>query len=275
MSLNPGGTNYNWNYSNPNKPDYSTQLVGTVVSIQEVQKRNFSPNGQPGSPAFWPDGNPVWNIRIALATEDGGIRTFTFQPAGKEARAGLKRSVHMDLFRLAGGRNMTDLIGKTICIQTQEGTYGRGNPRPWEVFEVEAGPFLPNGDVPEELKVPQVLANTAAAGGQVTPPQVVQPPQQQYQPVAQQYQQPAYVQPAQPAPQVQPQQQYQPMQQPTYQPVPQPVQQAPQGMDPAIMQAMQAAASIGAKVTEVIPPQQADPVGAGQAYEEYEEGMPF
>ena len=34
MALNPGGaSNYSWNYSKPDKPGYSTQLVGTVVAI--------------------------------------------------------------------------------------------------------------------------------------------------------------------------------------------------------------------------------------------------
>ena len=80
MSLNPGGVNsYGWNYSKPDKPGYSTQLVGTVLAIQEVQKMGYTTTGQPGAPQFWPDGNPMMNIRLALATETGELKTFTFQ----------------------------------------------------------------------------------------------------------------------------------------------------------------------------------------------------
>ena len=100
MSLNPGGTNYGWNYSKPDKPGYSTQLIGTVLAIQEVQKMGYTMTGQPGQPQFWPDGNPMMNIRIVLCTQDGELKTFTFQPAGKAARMGQKKSVHMDLFHL-------------------------------------------------------------------------------------------------------------------------------------------------------------------------------
>ena len=267
MAINPGGAaNYSWNYAKPDKPGYSTQLVGTVLAIQEVQKRNYSPNGQPGSPAFWPDGNPMMNIRMALATQDGEIKAFTFQPAGKQARMGQKKSVHMDLFHLTGDTDMMNLIGKTICISTQEGHYGQGNPRPWAVQLVDAGPFQPAMQLPDEFKVPQLLANSAASGGQVNAPQ----PQYQQQPMQQQYQQPAYQQQQyqpQPAQQQHFAQAYQPQQ---YQPM---QQQYPQGMDPQIAQAMVSQA-FGAPVTaEVMPTQQpTDPVGNGYIYDE---DMPF
>lgn len=275
MAINPGGAaNYSWNYAKPDKPGYSTQLVGTVLAIQEVQKRNYSPNGQPGSPAFWPDGNPMMNIRMALATQDGEIKAFTFQPAGKQARMGQKRSVHMDLFHLTGDTDMMNLIGKTICISTQEGHYGQGNPRPWNVQLVDAGPFQPAMQLPDEFKVPQLLANSAASGGQVNAPQpqYQQPPMQQpayQQPPMQQYQQPAYQQPQQY--QSQPVYQQPQMQQQYQQPQP----QYSQGMDPQIAQAMVSQA-FGAPVTaEVMPTQQhADPVGAGNVYED-DPSIPF
>ena len=269
MSINPGGaSNYGWNYSKPDKPGYSTQLVGTVLAIQEVQKMGFTMNGQPGAPEFWPDGNPKMNIRLALATEQGEIKTFTFQPAGKMARMGQKKSVHMDLFHLTGDTDMMNLVGRTICIQTQEGYYGQGNPRPWFVSLVEAGPFKPSMPIPDEFKVPQVLANSAVSGGQVNAPQRQQQ-YQQYQPAPQpQYQQPK--QQYQPAPQPQ----YQPAPQPQYQPqYQQPVYQ--QAMDPAIAQAM-AAQTFGGPVTvETIKQEQpADPVGSGYVYDD-DETMPF
>lgn len=265
MSLNPIAANHNWNYSNPNKPDYSTQLVGTVVAIQEVQKMGFTMNGQPGAPEFWPDGNPKMNIRLALATATGDLKTFVFQPAGKSAREGKKKSVHMDLFHLTGDTDMMNLVGKTICIQTQEGHYGQGNPRPWFVSLVEDGPFKLNTPLPAELKAPQVLANSAANGGQLNNNPPMQQPQQQYGYQPQQYQ-----------PQQQQQygyqpQQYQPQQQwgPNY-PTVQAQQYPP--MNQGIASAMQQ--------HDVQPQQQmmqSDPVGAGQTYgpDVYDEDMPF
>lgn len=270
MALNPGGTNYGWNYSKPDKPGYSTQLVGTVLAIQEVQKMGFTTSGQPGAPQFWPDGNPMMNIRLALATEQGEIKTFVFQPAGKQARMGQKKSVHMDLFHLTGDTDMMNLIGKTICITTQDGRYGQGNPRPWYVQLVDAGPFKPATPLPPEFKLPQVLANSAVSGGQVQAPQ----PQQQ---PAYYQQQPAQYQPQQYQPMPQQPMQYQPpqvIQQPQqYQPMPQPAPQYPQGMDPQIAQAMASQAFGGPVTIETVPPEKpADPVGSGYVYDEE---MPF
>lgn len=274
MSLNPGGmTNYGWNYSKPDKPGYSTQLIGTVLAIQEVQKMGYTTTGQPGAPQFWPDGNPMMNIRLALATEQGELKTFVFQPAGKQARMGKKKSVHMDLFHLTGDTDMMNLIGKTICISTQEGRYGQGNPRPWFVQLVEAGPFQLATQLPPEFKLPQVLANNAVSGGQV------QAPQQQYrqQPVYQQ--QPAYQQPQYQQQSYVPQQQYQQPQQgmaPVYQQVQQqPAQQYPQGMDPQIAQAMASQAFGGQVTVEQMPPRQpADSVGSGYVYDD-DPDVPF
>lgn len=271
MALNPGGTsNYGWNYSKPDKPGYSTQLVGTVLAIQEVQKMGFTTSGQPGAPQFWPDGNPMMNIRLALATEQGEIKTFVFQPAGKQARQGLKKSVHMDLFHLTGDTDMMNLIGKTICISTQEGRYGQGNPRPWFVQLIDAGPFKPATPLPPEFKLPQVLANSAVSGGQVNAPQQPQQP-------AYYQQQPAQYQPQQYQPMPQQPMQYQPpqaIQQPQqYQPMPQPAPQYPQGMDPQIAQAMASQAFGGPVAVETVPPEKpADPVGSGYVYDDE---MPF
>lgn len=264
MALNPGGTNYGWNYSKPDKPGYSTQLVGTVLAIQEIQKMGYTTTGQPGAPQFWPDGNPMMNLRLALATEQGEIKTFVFQPAGKQARMGQKKSVHMDLFHLTGDTDMMNLIGKTICISTQDGRYGQGNPRPWYVQLVEAGPFKPATPLPPEFKLPRVLANSAVSGGQVQAPQ----PQQQ---PAYYQQQPTQYQPQQYQPMPQQPMQYQQYQQ--YQPVSQSAPQYPQGMDPQIAQAMASQAFGGPVTMETVPPEKpADPVGSGYVYDEE---MPF
>lgn len=269
MSLNPGGAgNYSWNYSKPDRDGYSTQLVGTVVAIQEVQKMGYTTTGQPGAPEFWPDGNPKMNIRLALVTEQGELKTFTFQPAGKQARMGQKKSVHMDLFHLTGDTDMMNLVGKTLCISTQEGHYGPGNPRPWFVQLVDAGPFQLSQPLPPEFKLPQVLANSAVSGGQVQQPQQRQPQYQQpqqYQP-APQYQQ----QPMQQQPQYQQQPMYpQVMQQPAYS-HPAPVSAA---MDPQIMQAMASQVFGGPVSVEQVPTQQpVNPVGSGEVYDD---DMPF
>ena len=288
MSINPSGANsYGWNYSKPDKPGYSTQLIGTVLAIQEVQKMGFTMNGQPGMPEFWPDGHPKMNIRLALATPEGELKTFTFQPAGKQARMGQKKSVHMDLFALTGNTDMLNLIGKTICIQTQEGHYGQGNPRPWYVSLVEGGPYKLNNELPSEFKAPQVLANNAVSGGQMMPPQ-----QQGYgMPMQQQPMQQGYGMPMQQQPMMQqrPPMQQMPMQAPVQQqpmqqmPVQAPVQQQPttEGMDPQVANAMiQQAKQVfgdGVQVTMESPQKQGDPVGTGQAYtaDVYDEDMPF
>ena len=260
MSLNPNGTkqNYFWNYSHPDRDDYSNELLGTVVFMQEVQAREFSMNGQPGRPRFWPEGNPVMNIRMGFAMGDGSLRTITFQKAGKAAREGKKPSLHMQLYNLSG-HNMTDLIGKTLHFTTWPNNpntgqeWGRGNPRLFNVEEVETTtPYQLKDQLPHEFTVDKLLCDDAVSGGQM-----VQPQPQQYQPMPQ-YQQPMpQYQQYQPMPQMH---QYQPVQQmPQYQPVvptqTQPVQQIPQqpvqpvqqvqpqmpeGMDPAIAQAMQA-----------------------------------
>lgn len=293
MAINPGGTNYNWNYSKPDKPGYSTQLIGTVLAIQEVQKMGFTMSGQPGAPEFWPDGNPKMNIRLALATDTGELKTFTFQPAGKQARMGQKKSVHMDLFALTGNTDMMNLVGKTIYIQTQDGHYGQGNPRPWSVGILDVGPYQLNSPLPPEFQAPQVLANNAVSGGQVTLPQQAypvhpvnhqgyQPQPQSMQPTAYPNAQSVYQHQPQPMPMptqpVYPQQGYQmppmPPQQPMVQqpPVPQQVPQPyPVEMDPNIAASMAAQAAQvygdGVNVT-VTPPQQADVSAVGQIYDD-------
>lgn len=271
MSLNPGGAvNYNWNYSNQQRDGFSLEIVGTVVSLQEVQGREYNPNSnQPGRPACWPDGNPKMNIRMGLAMQDGSLKSFTFGKAGKKQVSREKPSVHMQLFDLTSG-NMDELIGKTIHIWTwpanpQTGVmWGNGNPRLFGVEELpDVAPFQLASPLPQEYQVPQLYCNDGVQGGQPvapSPQQMQTPPPMQGQfyaaPTAQpvqQYQPQAY--------QPQPMQQMQPMAQPMMQPQPAapapatmmqqpsamqampPQQQSapmPQGMDPAVAQAMQA-----------------------------------
>lgn len=241
MYLNPtiGGNSeerHNWNYSNPNNPGYSTELVGTVINIQEVQAREYSSNGQKGNPKFWVDGNPVMNIRMIFAGPSGGYRTWTFAPASKAAKEGKKKSVHLDLFALTGNTDMMNLVGKTLRVSTQEPPagfgYGVNNPRPWHVELVPDVVYELKEQIDPIYLTPRVLCDEAAHGGAYNAPQqqpqqyqapqqYQQQPQQQYQPqyqqAPQQYQQmpqQAYAQPQyQQAPQPQPQQQPQSYQQ--------------------------------------------------------------
>jgi hypothetical protein len=261
MSLNPNGSvGSSWNFSNQNREGYSLEIWGTVVSLQEVQARMYNPNSnQPGAPRFWPDGNPVMNIRMGLATPDGNLKTITFGKAGKAAREGKKPSLHMQLFNLTN-HNMLELIGKTLHMWTWPANpetgvaWGQGNPRLFGVEEVTNGnKYELSGPLPPEFTVPELLANDGAQGG-APAPQMMQmpqmppmqgqfyaPPTVQQQPMMQQQYQPAPMQQqmAQPAPVMQ--QQYTPAPMPATQAMPPQTAPMPQGMDPAVAQAMQVA----------------------------------
>lgn len=290
MSLNPGGMGgSSWNFSNQSKEGYSLEIWGTVVSLQEVQARMYNPNGnQPGAPRFWPDGNPVMNIRMGLADPSGNLKSVTFSKAGKKQASGEKPSLHMQLFKLTNN-NMMELIGKTLHLWTwpahpQTGqTWGQGNPRLFGVEEVTDGTkYELSGPLPVEFTVPELMCNDGAQGGQPVAPapyQMQQPqvPPMQGQfyaaPTAQQYpytqQQPAQYQPQgmQPPMQQQPiPQQMQPQPQPQP-PAPatmtamqaMPPQQAqsapmPQGMDPAVAAAMQTAGAVNVQPANELPP---------------------
>lgn len=271
MSLNPTGmSGSSWNMSNPNREGFSLEIYGTVVSLQEVQARMYNPNSnQPGAPRFWPDGNPVMNIRMGLATPDGSLKTVTFGKAGKKQVSGEKPSLHMQLFNLTN-RNMMELMGKTLHIWTWQAnpntgqSWGQGNPRLFGVEEITDGTkYELAGPLPPEYLVPELLCNDGAQGGAPAPQMIQQPqvPPMQgnfYAPPTVQQQYPyTQQQPAQYQPHSMQQQGMQPvgMQPPMQQqgmgaPAPMPATQAmppqpasapmPQGMDPAVAQAMQA-----------------------------------
>ena len=244
MSLNPSGTtSYNWNCTKPDKEGYSLELTGTVVAIQEVQARQYNPNGMPGAPRFWDNGDPVFNIRIALATPEGELKTVTMAKAGKLQREGKKPSLHMQLYALSGN-HMENLVGKTIHLWTWPAhpetgqMFGQGNPRLFGL-ELAKGEYKLANELPDEFKVPKLLANDGASGGQPVPPapKYVQVPQQVPQYVQPPMQQPVYQTPIQPVQQYAPMPVQSPQQYQQYAQVPQP---QPQGMDPAVAQAMQA-----------------------------------
>lgn len=175
MSLNPNeSTSSNsWNYSRPKDDGYSLTLKGTVKAIQEVQAMKFDGDGKPSIPDFWENnGQPKFNIRIVLCGPSGGYRSLIVTPAGKAAKEGKKRSLHLDLFALTGNTNMMNLLEKTIEISTvapPEGFgYGKGNPRPWEVKLItDEGPFQLTEPLDPQFLVPKLLANQAVSGGVV------------------------------------------------------------------------------------------------------------
>jgi hypothetical protein len=241
--------------SNPNKEGYSLELWGTVVSLQEVQARDYNPNSnQPGRPSFWPDGHPKMNIRVGFATPDGSLKTVTFGKAGKKQVSGEKPSLHMQLFNLTN-HNMMELMGKTLHLWTwpanpQTGqTWGQGNPRLFGVEEVTDGTkYELAGQLPPEYLVPELFANDGAQGGAPNPQMIQQP---QVPPMQGGYYAPPVPQPMQQQPypftQQQPAQ-YQPqLMRPTMQPQPMPQAMAPQGMG----------ASAPMPATQAMPPQPA------------------
>lgn len=250
MSLNPGGaSNYSWNYSKQDRDGFSLELYGTIVSLQEVQAREYNPgSNQPGRPAFWPDGNPKMNIRVGFATPDGSLKSITFMKAGKKQISGEKPSLHMQLFNLTNG-NMMELMGKTVHLWTWPSNpnsgqpWGMGNPRLFGVEEVTDAHYELNSQLPTEFTIPELYANDGVQGGQPVPPmqQQVQVPSMQGQfyapPQPMQYQQYQYQQPvqtiSQPMPTVN-------AVMPTMQAMPPQQAMMPQGMDPAVAAAMQA-----------------------------------
>lgn len=116
-----------WNYSDPDRPGFSVTLNGTVVEISNPQALDFNTK----EPRFWPDGNPVRNLRITVLTADGEEKNWTFAPKSKSWEACL------DALDPEGDRNdrisLEELLGKNIQIATKDGAYNAKRPRPWMV----------------------------------------------------------------------------------------------------------------------------------------------
>lgn len=120
-----GGSN-SWNYHTESKPGYMTSLTGTVVEVSNPQARDFNT----GQPKFWPDGNPVRNLRLAIRGESGRELTWTFSPKSVAADACLKA---LDPDGTRPEVSLEELLGKNITVGTKPGTYNNRNPRPWMV----------------------------------------------------------------------------------------------------------------------------------------------
>mgnify|MGYP006972518247 FL=1 len=119
-----------WNYSDPDRAGYSTDLAGIVVGMDNPQQRDF----QSGKPVFWDDGSPRRNIRVFIDTADGE-KSVTFTPKSALYNAFAKALEALELDSLA------DAVSRTIRLATEEGAYNRKHPRPWtvELGEVNEG----------------------------------------------------------------------------------------------------------------------------------------
>lgn len=111
-----------WNYSDPDKPGYSTDLTGIIVGMDNPQARDF----QTGKPVFWDDGNPRRNLRVFIATADGE-KSVTFAPKSALYDAFAWAIVGAELDGFA------DIVAYSVHLSTEEGAYNRKHPRPWEV----------------------------------------------------------------------------------------------------------------------------------------------
>lgn len=111
-----------WNYSDPDKPGYSTDLTGIIVGMDNPQARDF----QTGKPVFWDDGKPRRNLRVFIATVDGEKSiTFALRSALYTAFVQAIEGAELDGF--------ADIVAYSVHLSTEEGSYNRKHPRPWGV----------------------------------------------------------------------------------------------------------------------------------------------
>ena len=132
-----------WNYTNKEKDNYSTELIGYVVELSNPCKTKFGTN----IIERFKDGNPMRNIRVTILTDDGNEVNWDFNPGGKDNTANGgedKRSSAMKAWTegilRSGIENPTgleDILGMKVKINTEEPPgnfeYSRNNPRPWTV----------------------------------------------------------------------------------------------------------------------------------------------
>lgn len=158
--------NIKWNFSKPKEPDYKPSITGDIVEIRQVQAKNH----MTGQREVWPDGNPKLNMCFVLdAPELGGEVGWVFSPKSAAADA-VKAAL-----AAAGlpGNSWANMAQMNVTISTQDGVYGSGHPRPWQVTINGPATAAFRGLFPFEPK----------------PEQQQQQPQQQYQ------QQPVHQQP--------------------------------------------------------------------------------
>lgn len=113
-----------WNYSDPDKAGYSDTLTGHVVAMDNPQQVDFNT----GKKKYWEDGSPRRNMRLFILTAEGE-KTISFVPA---KRAALYAAL-CDACEKSGIDSISDIIGHSITISTEEGAYNQKHPRPWTV----------------------------------------------------------------------------------------------------------------------------------------------
>lgn len=170
-----------WNFSNPNNPDYRESIVGDIVEIRQVQSKNHVTKER----EWWPDGNAKLNMLFVLNCPDmGGEVPWIFSPKSAAAQAVKQAMVAAGI----PANSWSNMAQMNVQIETKEGVYAAGHPRPWKVTilgpaESEfRGCFPYTGGNKQEFDQRQMQAQQ-----QQVQQQYQQQPQ--YQPAPQQYQQ--------------------------------------------------------------------------------------
>ena len=128
-----------WNYTNKEKPGYSTELIGYMKEMQYVPHTVFGKNVI----ERWDDGNPKRDLRMCVET-DGEELWFQVSPGGRDKRASGgedKRSEAMKAL-VAGlvavkpnAQDIEECLGMRCKITTEEPpegwSWGSGKARPW------------------------------------------------------------------------------------------------------------------------------------------------
>ena len=256
-----------WQFRNPQKEGYKDTLEGTLIEIDIVQSTRPGQNGQGSVPQFFPDGNPMTEIRWVI------LDSVTGQPTAFNFKRG-KNSEFLKALNQAcpGVSDMGQLGGHYFRIHSPNGQYGLNNPRPFVVQDcgISNIPFegvkdlvhqAPQQQVPQQMgyvQQPQQQPQGYNPGGYPNGPLPQQPPaamaaKQGYQAAAPVAQPPVMQQPMPQQPMQQPVQQV-PQQQVPQPPMPQ--QQAPQQapvQQQPVQQAPQRNQSIGEIYDESIP----------------------
>jgi len=129
-----------WNYSYPNRDDYTDNITGTVVEISNPLHRNFSTKEveyfDPGKTA------PKRDWCMTLLKQDGAEVDWMLYggKSGAAAKACLKA---LDPQDNRDNVSIEELLGKMVTVSTIAPpagfSYGQSNPRPWQVIILGEG----------------------------------------------------------------------------------------------------------------------------------------